>query len=76
MNPNISDIKTNINDSKFYLEELRSDECQCGSKKLRDNTFCRKCYYELPKNMREDLYLFIGMGYEQARDAAVHYLNS
>jgi hypothetical protein len=65
-----------MTDTKFYLDELKSDECQCGKKKRPRNSFCYACYSSLPKDMQRDLYLMMDGGYEQAYDAAVHHLNS
>jgi len=65
-----------MGDINFYVKELRSDECQCGRYKAPGRSFCYKCYTSLPRDMRRDLWQGIGDGYEEAHDAAVHYLNS
>jgi len=65
-----------MSDIKFYISELRSDECQCGGFKMPGRSFCYKCYTSLPRDMRRDLYQKMWDGYEEAYDAAVHYLNS
>lgn len=65
-----------MSDTKFYIDELRSDECQCGRTKKPGYSFCYKCYSSLPMDMRNDLYQQMGDGYEEAYDAAVHWLNS
>lgn len=63
-------------DVRFYLDELKSDECQCGRPKRPRNSLCFRCYKDLPEDMKKDLWQPIGAGYEEAYDAAVHYLNS
>lgn len=63
-------------DRLFYIDELRSDECQCGRRKKPGHPLCGTCYFELPKDMRRDLWLPVGRGYEEAYDSAVQYLNS
>jgi len=65
-----------MNDIKFYIKELKSDECQCGSSKKPGRSLCYTCYSSLPKDMQRDLYLSMRDGYEEALNAAVHYLNS
>lgn len=58
------------NDTKFYLEELKSDECRCGAWKRERNTFCYVCYKSLPGDIQKGLYKPIGDGYEEAREEA------
>jgi hypothetical protein len=65
-----------MSDTKFYIKELMSDECQCGRLKQHRRSFCYKCYTSLPKHMQRDLYQRMGDGYEEAYDEAVHWLNS
>jgi len=65
-----------MNDTKFYIKELKRDECQCGRPKKPGFSLCYKCYSALPKDMQRDLYLSIWDGYGEALDAAIHYLNS
>ena len=64
------------NDRRFYLDELMSDECQCGSYKKPRYSFCYRCYKSLPWGMQQDLYAGIGDGYEEAYDKAVKFLNT
>lgn len=61
-------------DIKFYVEELGSEECFCGKKKGRGNSFCYSCYKSLPGHMQRDLYQRLYNGYEEAYDAAVEWL--
>lgn len=66
-----------MTDTQFYMDDLKSDKCRpCGGKKKPMNTFCRKCFYRLPKEMRTALYQHIGDGYEAAYNAALHHLIS
>ena len=69
-------LKQKLKDRLFYIDELRSDECQCGRSKEPRHSLCGTCYFELPKDMQRDLWLPIAGGYEEAYDAAVQYLNS
>ncbi len=63
-------------DLKFYITELKSDECQCGRSKKPGLSFCPRCFYLLPPYMRTDLYQKIGHGYEESYDLAVKFLNA
>ncbi len=63
-------------DEKFYLEELMSNECQCGNGKKPRFSFCYRCYLQLPQTMKNSLYDHVGEGYEESYDAAVEYLNT
>lgn len=61
-------------DREWYYSELMSEGCLCGKPKKRKYSFCPRCYYSLPRHMREDLYQLIGDGYEEAFEAAVAWL--
>lgn len=65
-----------MTDYKFYVKELRSEECQCSRPKKPNYSFCYHCYFQLPKDMRRDLYQKLGEGYEAAYDEAVTFLTS
>ena len=65
---------TKADERWWYVQELRSDECQCGLFKKPGFSFCRKCFRALPLDLRRDLYRKIGGGYEEAYDASVEYL--
>jgi len=65
-----------MTDRLFYLKELSSNECQCGRHKSPRNSFCFHCYSDLPNHIQKELWQMLGDGYEEAYDAAVHYLNS
>ncbi len=62
-------------DLRFFIEELRSDVCQCERKKQPGRSFCYKCWLRLPEELRRPLYRKIGAGYEAAYDSAYRYLN-
>lgn len=62
-------------DIKFYIRELRSDEClPCDGSKKPGHSFCFKCYRSLPSHMQKALYQRMGDGYEEAYDEAVRWL--
>ncbi len=63
-----------MNETAFYIGELKGDGCQCGAKKKPGQPFCYRCYRTLPEEMRKALYRRVGNGYEQAYDAAVAWL--
>jgi hypothetical protein len=60
--------------TKLLLHELDGVQCRCASAKQKGQTFCRKCYYTLPAEMRATLYQRVGKGYEQAYVASVNLL--
>lgn len=62
------------NERKRAVDELRSNECRCGRKKQPGRSFCYRCYYALPGEMRRALYRPIGKGYEAAYEAACRFL--
>lgn len=49
------------------VKSLRSETCPaCEKPKRRKQTFCRACYFSLPKGLQKRLYRGLGNGYEQA----------
>lgn len=56
------------------IRELNGNRCRCGETKAEGQTFCRRCYYQLPKAMRSALYRRVGAGYEEAYAAAANHL--
>jgi len=62
------------NDRLFYLKNLAGEECLCGKEKLKNNSFCYRCYKAMPVNMQRALYQRMGYGYEGAFEAAHKYL--
>jgi len=67
-------MNADCKDTDFYLTQLMSDECACGSPKRPRHSFCYRCYRSLPRHMQHDLYQYIGDGYEEAYEAAVEWL--
>lgn len=64
-----------MGDLRFYIDRLRSEECDCGRDKKRGQAFCPGCYFKLPHDMRSALYLPLCGGFEEAFERAVEYLN-
>jgi ribosomal protein L40E len=62
-------------ETKDLVRELIGTTCRCGATKASKNTFCRKCFYNLPRERRDALYRLMGEGYEQAYQAASDYLD-
>jgi len=60
-----------------YIESLAGKLCPvCKGEKQRAQSFCYRCFYTLPKTMRQALYSRVGEGYEQAHDAAMFQLRA
>jgi hypothetical protein len=60
--------------SRKLYNELLGIICRCGCKKSARQTFCRRCYFALPGELRRNLYRLIGNGYEEAYAVAVRFL--
>ena len=58
-----------------YFKNLMSETCACSKGKAKRKSFCFHCYRQLPRKMQRALYKRIGLGYEQAYEAALEYLN-
>jgi len=56
------------------LRELDSTTCVCGEGKKRKESFCRKCYFALPRGLRNRLYLTISDGYAEIYDQCKDWL--
>ena len=59
------------------LREFESTNCPvegCGAAKARGQSFCSRCYFSLPKEMRDALYQRFGSGYEEAHEDAREFL--
>ncbi len=56
------------------LKELSDISCRCGLWKRSGHTLCRQCFRSLPFNLRDDLYLLAGSGYEEAYNKAKDFL--
>jgi hypothetical protein len=63
-------------DSRTLVKELAGETCRCGKTKRRAQTFCRACYFSLPRPMQLALYRHVGAGYEQAYMNAAIYLET
>jgi hypothetical protein len=59
---------------QIAIRELASDRCVCGEEKVKNQSFCRKCYFTLPKQLRFELYKPISDGYAEIYDQAKQYL--
>lgn len=66
---------------RFYIDALCSNKCLCGQAKqgargkVKAYSFCKACYGRLPRDIKIDLYMKVGLGYEEAVDAAMEFLN-
>ncbi len=60
-----------MDDVKFYVSELRSEQCQCSRSKKPGKSFCFRCWKMLPPEIQAALYRRIGEGYEEAYDRAL-----
>lgn len=55
--------------------EFSGTECPgCHGPKKKNNGFCSKCYYSLPKEMQKALWNRFGSGYEEAHEDARDWL--
>lgn len=65
---------------RFYIDALCSIKCLCGAPKqgprgrVKAHSFCKSCYQRLPGDIKSDLYSPVGVGYEEAVDAAMKFL--
>jgi len=65
-----------MNDPRVLIASLRSTVCPaCGGEKASRQSFCRNCYFVLPRHRRTSLYKRVGQGYESAFHAALQELN-
>lgn len=58
------------------LRELISEQCMCGGRKKKHQSFCRKCYFKLPKKTQIALYTAFSDGYAEIYDRAKEELQS
>lgn len=72
---NASSPKVQVGDLKFYVKELKGDQCQCGRSKGSGKSFCYTCWKLLTPELQKSLYWRIGEGYEEAYEAAVIHLD-
>lgn len=64
-----------MNDIRFYIAVLKSEECQCGKPKKSRMALCYDCYSSLPKDTQKTLWKKIRNGFEEAYDNALRWLN-
>jgi predicted amidophosphoribosyltransferase len=58
-------------------DELMSEVCaNCGNAKRKKMSFCSKCYYKLPEEVRNNLYTAMSDGYAEIYDEAKELLKS
>lgn len=62
--------------SEVLIKELFGSQCRCGSIKRSGETFCKKCYFTLTRDLRSQLYKLMGDGYEESYQEAVKFLDS
>jgi hypothetical protein len=43
----------------------------CHKPKVRGQSFCKDCYFNLPKELRKKLWQRFGNGYEEAHEEAI-----
>lgn len=60
--------------SVVLTRELVAGVCRCGNRKRPGHTFCKSCFFSLPKRMQTALYKRMGEGYEEAYAAAAAWL--
>ena len=59
---------------KQAIRELGSKVCFCGKEKFPRRSFCASCYFDLPANLRADLYKTFSEGYAEVYSEAKDYL--
>lgn len=65
-----------MSNQRRLRDEFNGNKCRCGSEKRAYVTFCGKCFYALPHNIRIMLRRKLGEGYEEAYESAVQFLVS
>ena len=60
--------------AKQAAASLRSPRCLCGGKKREEHSFCNRCYYKLPDDVRASLYASFRDGYAKNYAAAKEFL--
>ncbi|BBO74429.1 hypothetical protein DSCW_18460 [Desulfosarcina widdelii] len=66
--------RTKRDEKLFYIDALKSEQCQCERQKKRGRAFCYRCYIRLPRDLRDELYRPVGAGFEAAYDASCRFL--
>ena len=52
------------------MREYVSDQCACGSRKKKTQSFCRSCYFKLSRKTQHALYTPFSEGYAEIYDRA------
>jgi hypothetical protein len=63
-----------MSDKKFYLDVLKSEQCQCESPKKRGQALCYSCFRDLPADLQREIYRPLGNGFEEAYEGVVEFL--
>lgn len=58
------------------IRELIGMKCRCQATKESRQTFCKRCYFRLRKDLQRRLYRRVGEGYEEAYREAAEFLDS
>jgi hypothetical protein len=62
-------------EQRELIKDLHGVNCRgCDGNKPPGKSFCGNCYRRLPKHLRNDLYILVGAGYEEAFRSACHVL--
>jgi hypothetical protein len=56
------------------LEHVRSNKCLCKEPKTPHSTFCRKCYIEIPFELRIELWKPWNAGFAEVYNGCIQYL--
>jgi hypothetical protein len=62
-------------DTVRIVHELGGLQCRCGRLKEKGLTFCRRCYFLLPRPLQKALCKLLADGYVEAYAAAVKYID-
>jgi uncharacterized OB-fold protein len=60
--------------ANLLITELAGVRCRCGRAKAPRQTFCRQCFFKLPRELRRAVYARVGDGYEIAYVRSTRYL--
>jgi len=60
--------------TQIAIDELGSTVCLCGGPKERKKSFCVRCYFELPMELRRAMFKTFSEGYAEAYDEAKDFL--
>lgn len=57
------------------IKELAGGVCRCGNDKKSGQTFCARCYHQIPRELQRALYLSVTNGYDAAYNRACEFLD-